>query len=543
VAHPESGDPGSPTIAINQSRSGCGDFDHSRSPDGRPRGESLAICAEWMDNDVMAVHRERIIGRPQRVETDDLGEFALPMETLFGIHTARALENFSIAGRPVHRALARAYGDVKLACALTNRTLGAWAEDAAKADAIERACRELSEGLLDAHIVVDALQGGAGTSTNMNVNEVLANRALELMGCVRGDYDRVSPLDDINLHQSTNDTYPTALKLAAIRLLHDLEAQVMALQESFQRAEKRFAHIVKVGRTQYQDAVLTTLGREMGAYAEAINRDRWRIYKCEERLRVVNLGGTAIGTGLAAPREFIFRVVEQLRALTGIGFARAENLVEATQNTDVFTEVSGILKAHAVSLIKICTDLRLLSSGPDAGFGEIRLPVRQAGSSIMPGKANPVIPEAATQAAMLAMGNDAVIAAACAAGSLELNAFLPLIAHCLLENLDMLARACDLLRRHCVDGIEANEIRCRAQVENSTASATALLPALGYTRAAEAVRLARTEAKTLRVVVTENNWMSVAEFDECISPEAVCRLGSPRVTPDARPDAAKDRPK
>jgi aspartate ammonia-lyase len=272
--------------------------------------------------------------------------------------------------------------------------------------------------------------------------------------------------------------------------------------------------------------VLTTLGREMSAYAEAINRDRWRIYKCEERLRVVNLGGTAIGTGLAAPRQFIFQATEQLRSLTGIGFARAENLVEATQNTDVFVEVSGILKAHAVSLLKICSDLRLLSSGPDAGFGEIRLPARQAGSSIMPGKVNPVIPEAASQAAMLVMGNDQVIAAACAAGSLELNAFLPLIAHCLLENLDLLTRADQMLRVHCVDGIEADEARCRLHVENSTAAATALVPALGYERAGEAAKLAKEQGKSLRAVVTENNWLTAAAFDEAISPEAVCRLGS-----------------
>jgi len=468
------------------------------------------------------------MNQSHRIEIDALGQRALPANALFGIHTARALENFPIAKRPVHSALARAFGDVKLACAQTNRALGTWHDDSAKAEAIERACRELSEGLLDGHIVVDALQGGAGTSTNMNVNEVLANRALELLGAAHGDYTRVSPFDDVNLHQSTNDTYPTALRLAAIRLLRDLEAQVLALQESFQRSEKRFAHVVKVGRTQYQDAVLTTLGREMGAYAEAINRDRWRIYKCEERLRVVNLGGTAIGTGVAAPREFIFGAVEQLRSLSGIGFARAENLVEATQNTDVFTEVSGILKAHAVSLLKICTDLRLLSSGPDAGFGEIRLPARQAGSSIMPGKTNPVIPEAVSQAAMLAIGNDAVITSACAAGSLELNAFLPLIAHCLLENLDVLTRACDLLRRHCVDGIEADEDRCRAHVENSTAAATALVPVLGYERAGESVRLARARQKTLRAIVAENNWMSTEDFDACISPEAVCRLGSPR---------------
>ena len=246
----------------------------------------------------------------------------------------------------------------------TNRALGAWAGDDAKADAIERACRELADGRLAAEIVVDRLQGGAGTSTNMNVNEVLANRALQILGEPPGDYERVSPLDDINLHQTTNDTYPTALRLAAIALLHELEEQVVALQEAFQAKEQEFAHVVKVGRTQYQDAVLTTLGREMGAYAEALNRDRWRIYKCEERLRVVNLGGTAIGTGFAAPRQYIFRVVDTLRELTGIGFARAENLIEATQNADVFVEVSGILKAHAMTLLKICGDLRLLSSGP-----------------------------------------------------------------------------------------------------------------------------------------------------------------------------------
>jgi aspartate ammonia-lyase len=462
-----------------------------------------------------------------RIERDLLGELPVPAEALHGIHTQRALGNFPLTRRSVHPELVRAFGEVKLACARTNRALGAWANDRLKADAIDRACRELANDDLGGFIIVDALQGGAGTSTNMNVNEVLANRALEILGLDHGQYSRVSPLDDLNLHQSTNDTYPTALRLAAIRLLHALEQNVVALQESFQRAEKNFAHVVKVGRTQYQDAVLTTLGREMSAYAEAVNRDRWRIYKCEERLRLVNLGGTAIGTGLAAPREFIFQAVEQLRSLTGIGFARAENLVEATQNTDVFVEVSGILKAHAVSLIKISTDLRLLSSGPDAGFGEIHLPARQAGSSIMPGKINPVIPEAATQAAMLAMGNDGVIAAACAAGSLELNAFLPLIAHCLLENLDLLARADDLLCRFCVDGIEADEARCRAHVENSTAAATALLPALGYERAGEAAKLAREQGKTLRAVILENNWMSEKEFDAAISPEAVCRLGSP----------------
>ena len=452
----------------------------------------------------------------------------LSHEILYGIHTARAGENFYLAGRPVHPALVAAYGEVKLACALTNRALGLWNDDPTKGDAIQRACREMAEGLLTQHVTVDQLQGGAGTSTNMNVNEVLANRALELLGEPHGHYERVSPLDDINRHQSTNDTFPTALRLAAIRLLQRLEQQVVALQEAFQVQEKRFAHVVKVGRTEMQDAVLTTLGRELGAYAEAFNRDRWRIYKCEERLRVVNLGGTAIGTGLAAPRAFIFRVVDTLREVTGIGFARAENLIEATQNADVFVEVSGILKACAVSLLKVSTDLRLLSSGPETGLGEIRLPERQAGSSIMPGKVNPVIPEAVAQAAMLVMGHDATIAHACASGSLELNPFLPLVAACLLETCDLLARACDMLRRLCVEGMEADESRCRRHIETSTATATALLQVLGYEGACKVAQRSKETGRTIREIITAEGLLAPEVFDELISPEAVTRLGVPQ---------------
>jgi aspartate ammonia-lyase len=474
-----------------------------------------------------------------RIESDLLGELPVPAVALHGIHTVRALDNFPLALQPVARGLARAYGTVKLACAITNRRLGAWPNDAAKADAIERACRELSEGSLTRHIVVDRLQGGAGTSTNMNVNEVLANRALELVGEAPGTYGRISPLEDINLHQSTNDTYPTALKLAAVVALRELERRVVALQEAFQAAEKRFAHVVKVGRTQLQDAVLTTLGREMGAYAEALNRDRWRIYKCEERLRVVNLGGTAIGTGLAAPRQFVFRVTDTLRELTGVGFARAENLVDATQNADVFVEVSGILKAHAVALLKICGDLRLMASGPEAGLRELRLPARQAGSSIMPGKVNPVIPEAVSQVAMLVMGHDATIASACAAGSLELNPFLPLVAACLLESLELLARADDIFCRHCVSGLEADEARCREHVLNSTAAATALLPALGYERVCDLGRLSAETGRTIRELAIAKGWLSAEDFDGLISPEAVCRLGTPDLPPaNVRPQGA-----
>ena len=465
-----------------------------------------------------------------RIERDLLGEVAVPAASLHGAHTERALENFPLAGEPVHGELARAFGTVKLACARTNRTLGAWAgpEGEAKADAIERACRERADGALAAEIVVDRRQGGAGTSTNMNVNEVLANRALQILGEPPGSYARVSPLDDVNLHQSTNDTYPTALRLAAITLLHRLEEQVVTLQEAFQQKEQAFAHVVKVGRTQYQDAVLTTLGREMGAYAEALNRDRWRIYKCEERLRVVNLGGTAIGTGFAAPRQYIFRVVDTLREITSIGFARAENLTEATQNTDVFVEVSGILKAHAMTLLKVCGDLRLLSSGPEAGLGEIRLPQRQAGSSIMPGKVNPVIPEAVSQVALLVAGYDATIAIAAGLGSLELNAFLPLIADCLLQSLSLLARADEILRRFCVEGLEADEERCALHVSASSAAATALVPEIGYEAACDVVRSAQAEGATIRDVVVARGLLTAAQYEELLSAEAVCRLGTPQ---------------
>ncbi len=462
-----------------------------------------------------------------RIEHDFLGEMAIPSDAFYGIHTMRAIDNFPLTGRPCHPELIKAYGFVKLACAQTNRALGVWEGDDAKANAIEQACGEMSRGELDRHIVVELIQGGAGTSLNMNVNEVLANRALEILGEPMGSYDRVSPLDDVNMHQSTNDTYPTALKLAAIRLLRKLEEEVVTLQESFQIKENEFANVIKIGRTQLQDAVITTLGREMGAYAEAFGRDRWRIYKCEERLRVVNLGGTAIGTGIAAPRQYIFRVVDRLRDLTGIGFARSENLVDTTQNADVFVEVSGILKACAATLLKICTDLRLMSSGPEAGLGEIRLPQRQAGSSIMPGKVNPVIPEAASQVAMLVMGHDIALTMACGMGNLELNAFLPIVAACLLESIELLGKGCDILRIHCVEGIEANVERCRSKVLNSTALVTALVPALGYKGASHVSEVATKTGKSIRDVVLEEGLLTIEKFEELISPESAMMLGSP----------------
>ncbi len=459
-----------------------------------------------------------------RTETDFLGSKEIPSDALYGIHTVRALENFRLSGRPVNRELVKAYGWVKLACFRTNRELG-YFPDKTKADALEQACQEMAEGLLSDAVLVDAFQGGAGTSTNMNVNEVVANRALRLTGRQPGDYDYISPLDDVNLHQSTNDTYPTALKLASIILLRKLEQAVLRLQEAFQQKEKEFTGIVKIGRTQLQDAVLTTLGREMGAYAEAFNRDRWRIYKCEERLRVINLGGTAIGSGLGAPRQFIFQVTDRLRELTGTGLARAENLLENTQNADVFAEVSGMLKACATNLIKVSNDLRLLSSGPDAGLGEINLPSMQAGSSIMPAKVNPVIPEAVIQAAIHVIGNDSIITQAVISGNLELNPFLPLIANALLESLQLLEKAVFALQQKCVNGITANPEKCHQYLLNSTAVITALVPALGYEKSLKVVLRAKTENKTIRDVILEQKLLDRETFEKMISPEAVNKLG------------------
>ncbi len=460
-----------------------------------------------------------------RKERDLLGERDVPAQVLWGIHTLRSLENFPLSGRRVAPALIHAYGLVKQACARSNRELGSL--PAALADAIETAAAEMAAGKLDEHVVVDALQGGAGTSLNMNVNEVLANRALLLLGRRLGDYAVVDPLDHVNLHQSTNDTFPTALKVAAIAGLRPLEQAVIELQEAFQGKERELADVVKVARTELQDAVLTTLGREMGAYAEAFNRDRWRIYKCEERLRVVNLGGTAIGTGLGAPRAYIFRATDVLRELTGFGLARAENLVEATQNADVFVEVSGILKACASSLWKVCSDLRLLSSGPSAGLGEIRLPPRQAGSSIMPGKVNPVIPEAVTQAAIQVLGHDQSITLAASSGSLELNPFLPLVADALLSSLDLLAAACRILARECVTGIRADPARCQAHVHGGTAALTALVEPLGHATCNDLSHAVDAGEGTLRELVLRRGLLAGEQFDHLTSPGRVNQLGHP----------------
>lgn len=458
-----------------------------------------------------------------RQESDALGAVDVPLSAYWGVHTARAAANFPLSGRAVRPQLVRALALVKLACCRANEELGFLPPP--EAQAIADACREAAQGDLDESFVVDALQGGAGTSTNMNMNEVLANRAEELLGGRLGAYARIDPLRHVNLHQSTNDVYPTAVRVAALFLLKDLEQAIAALQTAFQEKELAFRHILKVGRTQLQDAVPITLGMECSAWAECLARDRWRVFKCAERLRVVNLGGTAVGTGITAPRTYIFLVIEKLREVTGMGLSRAENLVDATQNVDPLVEVSGILKAHAVNLFKISADMRLLSSGPMAGVGELSLPARQAGSSIMPGKVNPVICEAASQAALRVIADDSAVTHAAFLGQLELNAFMPLLADCLLGSILLLTKADTMLAEKCVQGLAANEEACARHLDRSFAVATALVPELGYAIAEEiAVQAART-GRSVRAVVLERGLMEQEKLDSVLSAQAATALG------------------
>ena len=458
-----------------------------------------------------------------RQEKDFLGTVEVSDESYWGINTYRALQNFNISPYKINHRFIRSFGLVKLACALTSKNLGIWKED--KANAIVQACQKLAQGDFDSQVVVDPIQGGAGTSLNMNVNEVIANSALEIINKGKGEYSFIDPIEDINLFQSTNDVYPTALKIASIYLLRDLEKEIILLQESFQNKEKEFADIVKVGRTQLMDAVLITLGKEFSAFAEAISRDRWRIYKCEERLRVVNIGGTAVGTGLTAPRRFIFNVIEQLRQLSGIGLARAENLVENTQNLDVFSEVSGMLKALATNLIKISNDIRLMSSGPHAGLCEIKLPPVQVGSSVMPGKVNPVIPEVVSLAGIKVLGNDVIINHCVAHGQFELNQNSPLIAFCFLESLEFLINAVKTFRENCIEGIKPNKENLKKQVDSSLATLTALLPKLGYKKTSEISKDLRNSDLTVKKYIISNNYMSEEDYNNLTSAESVLALG------------------
>ena len=452
-----------------------------------------------------------------RIEEDSLGKIDVPVHAYWGSHTQRALVNFPLSGLKVNPGLIKALAMVKKAAAMANKELGYI--DELKAGAIIAACMEIIDGKFATQFPLDALQGGAGTSTNMNVNEVVANRAIELLGGARGDYKMVHPLEDVNLHQSTNDAYPTALKIAAICKVRALSEATAKLQGAFQNGETRFARIVKTGRTEMQPAVLMTLGAEFSAWAEALSRDRWRAFKCEERLRVVNIGGTAIGTGIGAPKTYIFLVIEKLREVTGLGLSRGENLPGETANSDSFVEVSAILKAQAATLAKIGNDLRLLNM-----LGEIKLPAMQPGSSIMPGKVNPVICEAAIQCALKVMANDMLVSEAASRATLQINEFMPLLGHALLESADLLTGANAMLRPH-VDGIEADEAACLASCANSpTALITAFLPHIGYDRGVELLReFADSGAADFRLFLAQKLGAKLVE--ETLSPDAVTALG------------------
>lgn len=453
---------------------------------------------------------------PFRVEKDFLGNLDVPEDVYWGIHTQRALNNFRISALNVNPSLIRALAQVKKACSQANAETGYLSSE--KADAIEKACDEIAAGKLSDQFPVDALQGGAGTSTNINLNEVLANRAIEILGGVKGNYSLVHPLENVNLHQSTNDVYPTAVKVASIFLLRRLSQTIANLQGVFQEKEKEFAVIVKTGRTELQEAVPITLGAEFSAFAEAFARDRWRTFKCEERLRVVNLGGTAVGTGLAAPRTYIFLVIEKLREITGLGLSRGENVMGETANTDAFVEVSGMLKAHAVNLIKIAGDLRLMNF-----LGEIKLPQLQAGSSIMPGKVNPVLAEAAMQAGMKVMANDAIIADCASRGTQQINEFLPLLAHALLESLDILINTNTMLAVH-IRAIVADASKCAEYFDQSPMIITALLPAIGYEKAADLMKeFASGSDKNMRLFL--ENKLGKETVDRHLTPLALTALG------------------
>jgi aspartate ammonia-lyase len=457
-------------------------------------------------------------GAPTRLDRDSLGEMEVPADSYWGIHTARALENFPITRRPisVYPDLIRALARVKQAAARANKEIGVL--DGAKADLIERVCEEIIGGALHDQFAVGVIQGGAGTSTNMNANEVIANRALELMGKRRGEYEFMHPIDDVNRSQSTNDVYPTAVKLAVIFGIRRLLQEHTLLAESFARKGEEFADILKVGRTQLQDAVPMTLGQEFGGFAHTLIEDHDRLLETVPLLSEINMGATAIGTGITTDPRYAEAVCRHLADVSGIHTVTAKNLIEATSDVGVFMTVSGTLKRAAVKLSKICNDLRLLSSGPQAGLGEIFLPARQAGSSIMPGKVNPVIPEVVNQIAFSIIGADATVTAAAEGGQLQLNAFEPVIAHSLLQSLAWLTNGCRTLRVNCIDGITANTQRLASQVESSVSVVTALTPYIGYAASATLAHTALTTNASIADLVIENGLMTEEEVRRVLSP-------------------------
>jgi aspartate ammonia-lyase len=466
-----------------------------------------------------------------REESDFLGTKEIPAQAYWGVHTARAIENFPITGQAVSQMpeLVRALAFVKKAAAAVNERQGVISTETARV--ISSACDDLISGLLHEQFVVDVIQGGAGTSTNMNANEVIANRALELLGASRGQYDVVHPNDHVNASQSTNDVYPTALRLAAWIGIEGLLAAMAALREAFEHKAREFSDILKIGRTQLQDAVPMTLGQEFLAFAIMIGEDELRLREARELIAEVNLGATAIGTGINAPIGYSDAVVAELARVSGIPVVRAHNLVEATQDTGAFVQLSGVLKRVACKLSKTCNDLRLLSSGPQAGFGEIKLPARQAGSSIMPGKVNPVIPEVMNQVAFEVIGNDLAITMASEAGQLQLNAFEPIMGWALHKSIKHLTSACETLRTNCVEGIQANRELLARRVAESVTLVTALNPLIGYERSAQIAKVAIANRITIAEAASSLGVMTQGEMSALLVPE---RLTQPvRLVADA----------
>jgi len=454
-----------------------------------------------------------------RTEHDLLGDKDVPADAYWGVHTARARENFPITGTPiaVYPHLVAALAAVKAAAARANAELGLLPPQIATA--IDTACAEIRSGALRDQFIVDVIQGGAGTSTNMNANEVIANRALELLGHTKGDYAHLHPNEHVNLSQSTNDAYPTAVNIATITAVRELAEAMTGLQQAFADKADAFSDVLKMGRTQLQDAVPMTLGQEFGTYAVMLGEDRLRLEEAVTLLHEVNLGATAIGTGLNTAPGYAAAVCRHLVEVTGLPLQTSPDLVEATQDCGAFVHLSGVLKRIAVKLSKICNDLRLLSSGPRAGLNEINLPPVQAGSSIMPGKINPVVPEVVNQVAFEVIGNDVTVTMAAEAGQLQLNAFEPIILHSLGESVTHLTAACRVLADRCVKGITANPDVTRAFVENSIGLATALNPAIGYAAATEIAKEALATGRGVAELVLDRKLIPAERLEEILRPE------------------------
>ncbi|MBV8620897.1 MAG: aspartate ammonia-lyase [Curvibacter sp.] len=458
-----------------------------------------------------------------RKEHDLLGDREVPAEAYYGVHTLRAVENFPITGIPISTSpeLVRALASIKLAAAQANHELGLL--DTRRCEAIVAACQEILDGRLHEQFVVDVIQGGAGTSTNMNANEVIANRALELLGHAKGEYQHLHPNEHVNIGQSTNDVYPSALKLATHWSLTQLVQAMGTLREAFEEKALAFADILKMGRTQLQDAVPMTLGQEFSTYAVMLGEDEQRLLEAASLICELNLGATAIGTGITSHPDYAALVMKKLVAQTGLALVTAPNLIEATQDCGAFVQLSGVLKRVAVKLSKTCNDLRLLSSGPRAGLGEINLPPMQAGSSIMPGKVNPVIPEVVNQIAYEVIGNDVTVTFAAEAGQLQLNAFEPIIAHSITKSIQHLRNGCLTLAERCVKGITANAEHTRAQVENSIGIVTALNPYIGYEHATAVAQQAHASGGSVYQIVLERGLLSREQLDAILRPDMLTR--------------------